>query len=998
MSYVTGSEMSPVSRSTVLRLATLLCLFPFAPPAPAAETEGPDMAKFRREAVFVVSEEVANPAVAPFTATVGSFGNALVGLGFEPPVWRTRLFAALDAPDRVVAAHNDLSGYDAYRESLYDGAEVRVYRIVDGAVRLVRRDRVPEGGARFLDWNGMTPGGKLYPPAPASDGLVRVRVHPDDWNRRGVPYWYAVSAVTADGVESLRSDAVRLDLPAEKPAGKGIAQETVAFQSPKNAPAPASVPAAPTDLAAAYDADTGDVLLSWKPASGDIAGFRVWRSDVSPERQTAEPHLLLADGANGEPVRKGDLVIVAREFRSYSRAKYNSNRVWGASQNNRDGLPEGLADLYPDENPAVSWVLEDHAPDTPVADAGRTCLKVSLHDDSPFALKAYNHASTRQTWYPVLRVGVPHVVEFWARAEGAMKATFRLNGFYNRRVEPIAFEIGPEWRLCRAEFTPGVPYDSDGVGQTELRFEGEGSLWLDNYRVYDSGAAFLDWMPEEYAALRDSGMGMLRTHAFIKTGKKTYSMEGFTNPAGAIQGVSKGNTLPQTLAAFRKANVKPWLQVEWHMAPEEWAGFVEYLAAPYDPAAGDTPEKKPWAAKRAAQGQAAPWTDEFPELFFEIGNETWNWLFSPWVFEAMDDAATGRRYDRGQVYGLFQEYVISCLKASPWWTPEVDAKVKFVLGGWRVQKYGLKAAETSPRSHFVTRAAYNGGWDEGEGPAEGNDPSLFRALIQAGQSAIPEAVEMRAERDRMNAERPETERFAIGTYEAGPGYALSGLNGQAKMSKEQVRAQEETMKSLGAGTATLDTFLGRAAEGYAVQNFFTFRHGRTHWVSHADLARGGQAYPCWTTLALFNREAAGGDMLRVAAESVPTVDIAAYRRRKAAAAVPLAACYALRRGGRLCLFVLSRKIDGYPVAGDDGFTPVSVRLPIAGAARLTLHRLAGDPRAHNLDSEVVKVETLDLDPALARPDFRIDAATGADARGLPPGSTFLYVFDDIEAL
>ena len=83
--------------------------------------------------------------------------------------------------------------------------------------------------------------------------------------------------------------------------------------------------------------------------------------------------------------------------------------------------------------------------------------------------------------------------------------------------------------------------------------------------------------------------------------------------------------------------MRPWLQVEPHFSPAEWQGLVEYLAAPYVPGV-DTPVKKPWAYKRHQQGQTAPWTDRFQQIDFEIGNETWNSLFRPWVFDDMTDA------------------------------------------------------------------------------------------------------------------------------------------------------------------------------------------------------------------------------------------------------------------------------------------------------------------------------------------------------------------------
>lgn len=954
-----------------------------------------DPVKYKRPAAFTVTEQVVNEAVEPFTATIGSFGNALVSAAFEPAVFRTRFFAEADAPDRVVLNATTMTSYDSLRDGFYEGAEVRVYRVVDGKVKLVRRDTVAQGGSTMGGWVNATGANTLVPAG--SGALCEYIFAFDDYNRADVTYWFAVAAVDKSGAESAKAAAMPVVRTADKRTRKPEPAALVEFKPSKGA-TPSGTPPPPQNVRAAYESDRGAALVQWNASpSKDLAGYRVYRSDYAPERHCASYCLKLAGGAPKDPeaaVRKGDWVVVGKTFTSYSRNAYVSNRVWGSHQN-KVAMPNGMP-IFPDEDPLITWALEPHPINTPVADAGSTCAKFTMKEGAKLLFEEYNHGPTGQTWYRVLRPGQKYVVEFWARQEGMASptATFKLNGFYGGKVAPQTFTIGTAWQQFRATFSVDTRYEgAGGIGQTSLSFKGPGTLWLDSYRIYEEAAPYLDYLPQEYADLRASGMKSLRTHAFIKTGTHSHDMSQLTNPRGAISGVDKGNTLPQTLGMMEKAGVLPWLQVEMYMAPEEWLGFVEYLAAPYDPTK-DTPAGKPWAYKRHAQGRALPWADAFPRIDFEISNETWNWLFSPWVFEEMTDSQTGRKYNRGEVYGLFQEHVIDCLKASPYWAPAgLDKKVRFVLGGWRPQEYGLKAAVTSPRSHLVTRAGYNGGWDEGEGPTEGTDASLFMTAIHAGQSAIPEAVELCAKRDKLRREG--LADFRIGTYEAGPGYALSGLNNQARMTDAQVRSQEETMKSLAAGTATLDTFLGRAANDYDLQNFFTYYHGRSHWVSHASLEKGGWAYPCWMTLALFNTQAAG-DLLKVETAAVPAVDLPAFNRRKAAPDVPLASCYASRQKDRLCLFVLSRKIDNYPIAKDDGFTPVTVSLPLASARSVKLYRMVGNPRSHNLDSEQVKIEAVDLPASVAGAAFAVNDKTGADARGLPPGATLLYVFEGMK--
>jgi hypothetical protein len=93
--------------------------------------------------------------------------------------------------------------------------------------------------------------------------------------------------------------------------------------------------------------------------------------------------------------------------------------------------------------------------------------------------------------------------------------------------------------------------------------------------------------------------------------------------------------------------------------------------------------------------------------------------------------------------------------------------------------------------------------------------------------------------------------------------------------------------------------------------------------------------------------------------------------------------------------VISRKIPGYPVAGDDGYTPVSVELPFREAESVTLYRMTGSPYANNLLSDKVRIERLEI-PALKHGwRFSLNAETATDERGLPPASTFLYVFDGV---
>jgi hypothetical protein len=72
---------------------------------------------------------------------------------------------------------------------------------------------------------------------------------------------------------------------------------------------------------------------------------------------------------------------------------------------------------------------------------------------------------------------------------------------------------------------------------------------------------------------------------------------------------------------------------------------------------------------------------------------------------------------------------------------------------------------------------------------------------------------------------------------------------------------------------------------------------------------------------------------------------------------------------------------------------VTLHLPFPSAKKITLYKLAGDPRATNLDAGNVKIETQEIPAGAFAQTFVLNAARGADDRGLPPAATFLYEFE-----
>jgi hypothetical protein len=950
---------------------------PSVAPSPSAPVTA-----WNRPASFEITSEVAAPDPGAFSATMGSgpVNSLLAGGSFEPSVFRHRVRALKDATGSIDVAAADADYYDTWREGFWDGATVRVYRIVGGRFAQVLTDTVRAGGHRASGWNDVLDG-KLISP-----GSRRYVYAFDDWERPDVAYYFTVRAVDASGAESPVASWVSVKNASL--TGEPVDAGLVDFEPSPDA-TPGAAPKAVTGLRYSIDASK-HVVFTWSGGAGaNVAGYRLYRSEYAPTRQRGYGFDLTDRTAE---IRAGDMVFLDLKRYDWSRKRYFSGRVWGDWPSS--GEPP-LVPGYSDEMADGSWAFERYETPPPFTDGGETSLRIEIPGDGEeHRVYQYNHAGTWQDWYPVLDPGRTYRMEVWMRQQGMAdpQVSFQLGSFYQDEIAPTTFTVDGDWRRYTTSFTPGQLWQEEGpIGIMGLYFTGPGTLWMDNFRVYAADTAFMDLPAADYAALAESGMSAIRTHDLVKTGFG-YTLDSLTDAPGVLElsgHDARTHNLASLLGIFKKARVNPWLQIEMFLSPAEWLGLAEYLAAPYDPAV-DTAQTKPWAYKRYQQGQAAPWAGEFGKIQLELSNETWNPLFQPWTFnwQEMIDSTTGTKYESGQLYGLYQEYVISILKSSPYYA-SLAPKLEWVLGGWTAntdeEGYGQTAAASSPSSTWMTLAMYNGGWDEGAAPATATDDGFFRALTYAPQAGIPDAEALA--RTLAEQRRKGTADYRLGTYEAGPGYSLPGT-----ISDEQTEAESRVMKSQAAGVATLDAFLANAQLGFGVQNFFTFGRGRDGWTSHARLANGGQAYPSWQALAMYNRHGTG-DFLVTRTLSVPTCDLAASADRNAMTAAPMVAVYATRSGNRYSVFVISRKLDDYPVAGDSGHTPVTLSLPFTSPSSITLYKMAGDPRANNLDAENVKVVSRAISVDAYSKEFAVGPATGGGPGGMPPGSVYLYIFE-----
>lgn len=951
-----------------------------------------------QSARFTVTDKVVAPAAEPVTATIDSLGEGsryFVGGGFEPIYYRNWFTASADAPPdapgRFAVAPNDISRWDTLRDGALDGADVQVLRIENGRFREVRRGTVAPDGYAVAGWFPVT--GKIR----VSPDLRGAALGLADWERPGVPRWYAARTFDARGRLSDFSQPARVDLPdslkparelteAERPVPPDLPDDPLAAPDTRG-------PLPPEGLTARYDDDSGRVMLNWDlpPDDPDIRGVAVYLSYEPPER--IRPFgITLTDAATGEGVRRGDMIILRHVIDRPIRGELNSDRIWNAWEG---GWLRRLTPGYMGETGDAEWSLERHPPDPLRSWGGLTHLHVELPGRTRFELTQYNHAGTEQDYYEVLEPGVEYRLSVWLRGERPGRAQFRFVGPYGD-LPPIALDYGTDWAEATATVTvPEVLVKSEPVGRMELVLQGPGWVDVDDLRFHRADTPFLGITDFNRDLLRDAGISALRTHGLTRAGTSSYDLGAVLRRGGTVLGEHRIAGIPEHLEQMLASDTVPWFQLAPHLAPEEWLGLVEYMAAPFDPATDD-PDILPWAALRVAQGQDRPWTDRLERIYLELGNETWNSLFGPWNFPDMTDGATGTSYGRAQVYGLYQAHVAQIMRSSPWWQPSgLEEKARFVIGGWAINDYGTKAAEMAARGDavdFVTIAAYNGGWDEDEGPPGRNPTSYTWVMNQANQitglrtSALAEDV-------RKVARGAGLPSLAFGTYEAGPGYVMDGLNDD-KVTPEEHQLQEQVMKGRAAGVATLDTFLMQRQMGMTLQNFFSFKPGG-YWASHAKWYRGGRPYPSWSLLGVMNRMG-GGEMLEVTARDVPHLDLPAFLRRPAVRRAPQIAVYASREGDRLTVFAISRRVPGSAEGGATACTPVEIALPVSRAQSLRLVRTGGSYDDNPISGPDPVIEEMELDSALIEGGrLVIDASSGAQDCGLPGASAYVYVLEGV---
>ncbi|MBC7924112.1 MAG: hypothetical protein H7039_00495, partial [Bryobacteraceae bacterium] len=177
---------------------------------------------------------------------------------------------------------------------------------------------------------------------------------------------------------------------------------------------------------------------------------------------------------------------------------------------------------------------------------------------------------------------------------------------------------------------PFVANETAGqAGTVEVSFEASGSnLLIDDVELLQT-----DGSPANTTAFRDAVVetlqtlnpGILRYMAGTALGASLNDLiappfgrnrAGFSAWSSRQEDITLG--IHEVLTLCQTIGSEPWLVVPITFTSAEMRGLIEYLSG-----ASSTP----YGSRRAARGRVAPWTDAFPTIHLELGNEAWNGLF-----------------------------------------------------------------------------------------------------------------------------------------------------------------------------------------------------------------------------------------------------------------------------------------------------------------------------------------------------------------------------------
>ena len=346
----------------------------------------------------------------------------------------------------------------------------------------------------------------------------------------------------------------------------------------------------------------------------------------------------------------------------------------------------------------------------------------------------------------------------------------------------------------------------------------EAEVLLDDVSLTEAGSNGTAFRNDVVATLQRLNPGVLR---YMDSGNNFGSdLDNMLAPEEARQRsgfnkyLSESDDIPVGLHDFlvlcEKIGAEPWYTMQIGMSEKEAAGIMQYLG-------GSTATK--YGATRAALGHPLPWTQTFPVIHLEYGNEAWN------------EAQPGASIPDPEVYAARASTIFRIMRASPEYAA---GRFDLIADGQAVNTFmTAKILEKIEGADTIDIAPYFFHTFNDDSSLEHIFGPMF-AQPQMLDSAPEGYVHKQA-----NAAATALHPVRLAVYETNID-AVTGTVGQASVNA--------TVPSLGAGIAAVDHMLLMLRDlGVTVQNTFTLTGGGYHFTNTAG-RDPGETSPVWSVV------------------------------------------------------------------------------------------------------------------------------------------------------
>jgi hypothetical protein len=519
-------------------------------------------------------------------------------------------------------------------------------------------------------------------------------------------------------------------------------------------------------------------------------------------------------------------------------------------------------------------------------------------------------------------------VDVWLMQSGIASGdvTFSIGGL---NITHTFTGVTGQWQHYTWTFpaVAGLPANNNQP-TVHLDFQAPGTLWVDNFQLYDAAWAPNTLSPQVMQAWTEYQPGTIRIWSNFGNAAQNYSflsLDSWLTPeiktrnspgiGNQYEVSAQLEHLPDALANVKAVGANPWLIVNMALSEVEWGELIDYLAAP----AGVG-----YASMRPSN-HPGPYTDDFSTIYLEVGNEEWGTQQVP------ADAA----------YGQWANFVINQATANKsYFNPN---QIKFVgNGSFLNPSFGSAAAQAAPQLSIIDYALYSTGNTSLSGDAYYQSDLL---QVPATNGPLINAIVAQQQQDAQNGLT-----YELASYEQGPGSDSANYAGDP---------------SLAAAIGAIDVNLYASLRGFGPQNFFMYQLGTGAYTSHTNFANGFLPHPVWEALQMRNLYCSG-PMVSTNANSDPiTADGNAY---------PLIAIYAFQDANvvnQADVVVISRDLDNQ--------TPVTLQFPATPTGNAQLYMLTGNPRANNDTAMNIPITSTSLSGVTANYTFT-----------MPPGSMYIF--------